>query len=81
MLQSKVFLGSTKHPATWQNKATDVYQTFFCVTILGNPDTVRILLMFAVSTITLAVHLNFTVLSYYGVEGIWMVSTELSSRN
>ena len=65
-----MFLGSTKHPATWQNKATDVYQTFFCVSHLENPDTVRILLMFAVSTIVLTADLVFTALSYYSVEGV-----------
>ena len=34
----------------------------------------RILLVFAVSTIVQTAHLDFTALYYYGVEGIWMVS-------
>ena len=63
---------------TW---AGNHHESSLATTILGNPDTVRILLMFAVSTIAPAVHLIFTVLSYYGVEGFWIVSIELSSRN
>ena len=45
MLQSRMFLGSTKHPAAWQNKATDVCQALLCAASLGNPDTMRILLV------------------------------------
>ena len=80
MLQSKVFLGSTKHSTAWQNKTTDVYQTFFCVSYLENPDRVRILLMFAVSTIVLTADLVFIALSYYSIEGVWMVSRMCVTR-
>ena len=34
----------------------------------------RILLVFAVSTIVQTAHLDFTAPYYYGVEGIWIVS-------
>merc|ERR1711867_95196 len=74
VLHSRMFLGSTKHPATWQNKTTDVCKTYFVVASLGNPDTVIILLMFAVSTIIPTANLVFIALSYYGIEGVWVVS-------